>query len=47
MDTTDIELEIDPPQAEPVVEALRAVLASADRPPDPWWRAGLDEALDA
>ena len=46
MDATDIELELDPLQPATVVETLRAALASAPPEPDPWWRAGLDEALE-
>jgi hypothetical protein len=37
--------ELDPPQPEPVAEAIAAALAEAPAAPDPWWQAGIDEAL--
>jgi hypothetical protein len=42
-----VELELDPPQPEPVAEAIAEVLAGAGGAPpvDPWWRAGVDENL--
>jgi hypothetical protein len=42
-----VELELDPPQPEPVAEAIAEALAEADGAPsvDPWWRAGIDENL--
>jgi hypothetical protein len=38
-------LAVDPPQPEPVVLALEALLADGRPAIDPWWRAGNDEAL--
>jgi hypothetical protein len=35
-----------PPQPEPVTDAIRIVLTEADAEPDPWWQAGIDEALE-
>ena len=40
---TDVEL--DPEQPEPVARAVEELLRGADREPDPWWQAGIDEAL--
>jgi hypothetical protein len=42
-----VELELDPPQPEPVAEAIAEALAAADDAPsvDPWWRAGVYENL--
>lgn len=42
-----MELELDPPQPEPVAEAIAEELAGpAGAPPvDPWWRAGIEETL--
>jgi hypothetical protein len=42
-----VDVETSPPQPEEVVRALQAALAEeAKKPePDPWWRAGLEEAL--
>ncbi len=39
-------LELDPSQPPEVVRALGALLAASGRAPDPWWQAGLDEALE-
>jgi hypothetical protein len=37
--------ELEPPQPDEIATAI-ADLASADDPaPDPWWRAGIEEAL--
>jgi hypothetical protein len=42
-----VELELDPPQPEAVAEAIAEALAGAGGPPpvDPWWRAGIEDAL--
>jgi len=40
-----VELETDPPQPEPVVRALAAALDERPPEPDPWWQAGIDDAL--
>jgi hypothetical protein len=40
-----MDVETSPPQPEEVVRALADALDDAPREPDPWWRAGLDEAL--
>jgi hypothetical protein len=42
-----VDVEVIPAQA-PEVEAAIAAAVAADRPvaPDPWWQAGIDEALE-
>lgn len=40
-----MDVELDPPQPEPVAEAVEAALGEAATAPDPWWKAGIDEAL--
>jgi hypothetical protein len=40
-----MELETDPSQPAQVVQALAEALEEAPRPPDPWWRAGIEENL--
>ena len=42
-----MELELDPPQPEPVAQAIAETLAGAGGAPpvDPWWRAGIEDAL--
>lgn len=43
-----MDVELDPPQPEPVSEAIAAALALDGGPAvDPWWRAGVDENLRA
>jgi hypothetical protein len=41
-----VELELDPPQPPPVTEAVASLLETAEAGPDPWWQAGIDEALE-
>jgi hypothetical protein len=40
-----VALELDPPQPGPVVEAIARLLAAGEAGVDPWWEAGLAEAL--
>ena len=40
----DIELEPEQPRA--VVIAVSEALAAEPAAPDPWWQAGIDEALE-
>lgn len=42
-----MELELDPPQPEPVAGAIAEALEGVAEglPVDPWWRAGVDENL--
>jgi hypothetical protein len=40
-----MELELDPPQPEPVAEALAEALVAPPMGPDPWWQGGIEEAL--
>jgi len=39
------EVETSPPQPDEVVRTIVAALAEVAREPDPWWQAGIDEAL--
>jgi hypothetical protein len=42
-----VELDLDPAQPDAVVAAVRELLAAAAAPaPDPWWQAGVEEALE-
>ena len=41
-----MELETTPHQPPEVVTALAAALALRDSVPDPWWQAGIDDALE-
>jgi hypothetical protein len=42
-----MDVELIPAQAPEVEAAIAAVVASdAPAAPDPWWRAGIDEALE-
>ena len=38
-------LELDPAQPEPVAAAIERLLAGPEPRVDPWWEAGLAEAL--
>ena len=38
-------LDLDPPQPEPVERAIELLLADGQAAVDPWWAAGLGEAL--
>ena len=38
-------VETNPPQPEPVVEAIADALAEPVREPDPWWQSGVEEAV--
>jgi hypothetical protein len=42
-----VDVELTPTQAPEVAAAIAAVMA-ADEPaaPDPWWQAGIDDALE-
>ena len=40
-----MELDLTPEQPAPVVAAIGELLATPAPEPDPWWQAGLDEAL--
>jgi hypothetical protein len=42
-----VDVEIDPPQPDEVTCAIVALLEEASPAVDPWWRAGVDENLDA
>jgi hypothetical protein len=38
-------VELDPPQPEPVADAIQRLLAERQPAVDPWWAAGLEEQL--
>ena len=40
-----MEIETNPPQSEPVADAIGKALRDEAQRPDPWWQAGIDEAL--
>lgn len=40
-----MDLELDPQQPLPVERAIAEALAAEPAEPDPWWQAGIDEAL--
>jgi hypothetical protein len=40
-----VELELSPEQPDTVIDAIETLVVPLPREPDPWWRAGLDEAL--
>ena len=40
-----VSTETDPPQPEVVVRAIAEALHADEPAPDPWWRAGILEAL--
>jgi hypothetical protein len=40
-----VELELSPAQPDEVVDAIEGLVEVSRPEPDPWWRAGLDEAL--
>ena len=42
-----MKLNLIPEQPPMVIEAVSALLQAALPAPDPWWQAGLDEALEA
>jgi hypothetical protein len=41
-----MDVELEPEQPPEVATALVALLAEADAGADPWWREGLEEALE-
>jgi hypothetical protein len=40
-----MELEVTPPQPDEVTRELAAALARDRQQPDPWWQAGIEDAL--
>jgi hypothetical protein len=40
-----VEVETTPPQPDEVEAAIARALVEAPAEPDPWWQAGIDEAL--
>jgi len=42
-----VDVELTPAQAPEIAAAIAAAVASEGPPePDPWWQAGIDEALE-
>jgi hypothetical protein len=41
-----MELELDPDQSTEVADAIALALRDDASPPDPWWRAGIEEQLE-
>jgi len=41
-----MDIELEPEQPEEVVRAVANLVADDGAPTDPWWQAGLDDALD-
>jgi hypothetical protein len=41
-----VDVELDPGQRPEVVKAVSDLLVEPDPVPDPWWHAGLVEALE-
>jgi hypothetical protein len=42
-----VDVELTPAQAPEVAAAIAAVVAAGEpAAPDPWWQAGIDEALE-
>lgn len=41
-----MDVELDPEQPRAVVIAVSEALAAEPVAPDPWWQAGIDEALE-
>jgi hypothetical protein len=42
-----VELELTPSQPDEVVQALSELLTPPSAEPDPWWQAGIAEALES
>ena len=40
-----MDVQLDPEQPQPVAEAVAELLRAGELEPDPWWQAGIDEAL--
>lgn len=38
-------VELEPEQPEPVVDAVQELLRDDGQEPDPWWQAGMNDAL--
>jgi hypothetical protein len=40
-----VDVELDPPQPSEIVDAIAEALQEPRDAADPWWQAGIDEAL--
>jgi len=41
-----VDLELSPDQPDAVAAAIEALLTPPPQAPDPWWQAGLEEAVE-
>ena len=41
-----VDVVLSPPQPDEVEQAVEQLLEAAPAAPDPWWQAGVDEALE-
>jgi hypothetical protein len=39
-------IELDPSQPAEIAQTIEALLADGENEPDPWWRAGIVDALE-
>jgi hypothetical protein len=42
-----VSVELDPPQPDEVTRAVGELVEGEPRSVDPWWRAGIEEALES
>jgi hypothetical protein len=40
-----MDVELEPQQPPEIAKALVGLLTESEQAPDPWWQAGIDEAL--
>jgi len=41
-----MDVELEPRQPDEIVRAVKQLLLRDEVQPDPWWRVGIEEALD-
>ncbi|HEY3961235.1 MAG TPA: hypothetical protein VGL84_01800 [Gaiellaceae bacterium] len=41
-----MDVELEPQQPDEVAKEVAALLTASEQAPDPWWQAGIDEALE-
>ena len=41
-----MDVELEPQQPDEVSRAIGVLLTESEQAPDPWWQAGIDEALE-
>jgi hypothetical protein len=42
-----VDVELEPEQPDEVSRAVEELLADSRPTPDPWWQAGIEEAIEA